>query len=191
MVYWHFIATSSPWVFWISAQFIASLLPGLWDKACFCCGVGERGHDVSLIGASYLWGWELKTLGVKSIIRREAAQISRTVMRQNVAQGLASTCLLPLPSFISLPSLSYRIPKESEFVRASQQFRTWINGGFAPGGNFSLAITITSFIYLFSFYQSFGGARCFGCCPEYNMQNRQRWCQSFRSSQLRGEPNVN
>ena len=69
MVYWYFIATSPLGVLNLSSIY-SSLLPGLWNKACFILVLGGGGHDVSLIGASYLWGWEQKSWGVKSITRR-------------------------------------------------------------------------------------------------------------------------
>ena len=52
-------ASSSPaFLMMYSAYKLKKQGDNIQHKACFLVVLGNRGHDVSLIGASYLWGWD-------------------------------------------------------------------------------------------------------------------------------------
>lgn len=69
MVYWYFIATPTPSECSESQlNLYFPLFLGFWIKlVSFWCWGGAV--NVILIGVSYLWGWEEKLWGVKSITR--------------------------------------------------------------------------------------------------------------------------
>lgn len=58
---------------------------------------------MSLIGVSYLWGWEQKPWEVKSVIRRRGSLrfLAPSFPRMYLLRASASTCLPFLPSLIS------------------------------------------------------------------------------------------